>query len=81
MKTTIELSNYPLDKEFKPKIKDFISRLNKNPNFKVITSATSTQVSGDFDDVMNMIQQEIKVSFKKYGKAVFVMKVLKGDLL
>jgi uncharacterized protein YqgV (UPF0045/DUF77 family) len=81
LKTTIELSNYPLNEVYKPIIKDFIKRLNKNPNFTVITTATSTQVSGDYDEVMRMMQQEIKTSFEKYGKAVFVMKVLKGDLL
>jgi len=81
MKTTVELSNYPLDKDYKPIIKDFIKRLNKERMFTVKTSATSTQVSGDYDRVMQMIQEEIKTSFKKYGKAVFVIKVLKGDLL
>ncbi len=81
MKTTVELSNYPLNIDFKPIIKDFIKRLNKNPEFKVITSATNTQISGDYDAVMQLIQEEIKTSFEKFGKAVFVIKVLKGDLL
>jgi len=81
MKTTVELSNYPLNEVYKPIIKDFIKRLNTNPSFKVITSATNTQVSGDYDEVMSMLQEEIKLSFEKFGKAVFVMKVLKGDLL
>ena len=81
MKTTLEISKYPLDNDYKKPIKDFIGRINKNPNFTLITSATNTQISGDYDLVMQLIQNEIKTSFEKYGKVVFVMKVFNGDLL
>ncbi|HIP48827.1 MAG TPA: hypothetical protein EYG92_07680 [Lutibacter sp.] len=81
MKTTLEISKYPLDKDYKKPIKDFISRINKNPDFTVLTSATNTQISGDYDQVMQLIQNEVKISFEKYGKVVFVMKIFNGDLL
>ena len=81
MKTTLEISKYPLDKDYKKPIKDFISRINKNPDFTVLTSATNTQISGDYDQVMQLIQNEVKISFEEYGKVVFVMKIFNGDLL
>jgi len=81
MQVTVELSKYPLDSNYIPPIKDFIKRIGSNPDFKVLTSATSTQIAGEYDLVMTHIQNEIKESYKKYGKAVFVMKVLKGNLL
>lgn len=80
MKTTIEISNYPLSADYIPPIQDFIDRLNLNQNIKVKTNATSTHIVGDFDVVMPIIQQEIKTSFEKYGKMIFVMKILNGAL-
>ena len=80
MKTTIEISNYPLNADYEPPIKDFIARLNLNKNITVKTNATSTQIVGDYDEVMVILQKEIKASFEKYGKMLFVMKVLNGEL-
>ena len=80
MKTTVELSKYPLNADYEPPILEFIGRLNANQNITVKTNATSTHVVGDYDEVMNILQKEIKTSFEKYGKAIFVMKVLNGDL-
>ena len=80
MKTTVEISNYPLNADYEPPILDFISRLNLNKNIIVKTNATSTHIVGNFDEVMEMLQKEIKASFEKYGKMIFVMKVLNGDL-
>lgn len=80
MKTTVEISKYPLNENYEPPILDFISRLKTNQNLTVKTNATSTQITGDYDEVMGILQKEIKASFEKYGKAIFVMKVLMGDL-
>lgn len=80
MKTTIEISNYPLNADYIPPIKDFIDRLNLNTNIKIKTNATSTHIIGDFDVVMPILQKEIKTSFEKYGKMIFVVKVLNGAL-
>ncbi len=80
MKTTIEISNYPLNADYIPPIKDFIDRLNLNKNIKIKTNATSTHIVGDFDVVKHILQKEIKTSFEKYGKMIFVVKVLNGAL-
>ena len=80
MKTTVEVSNYPLNADYEPPILDFIGRVKANENIIVKTNATSTHIVGEYDDVMEILQKEIKDSFKKYGKAIFVMKVLNGAL-
>ncbi|MCB0380809.1 MAG: hypothetical protein KDD24_06080, partial [Flavobacteriales bacterium] len=61
-------------------IQDFIDRLNLNTNITVKTNATSTHIVGEYDEVMVILQKEIKASFEKYGKMIFVMKVLNGAL-
>jgi uncharacterized protein YqgV (UPF0045/DUF77 family) len=80
MQTTIEISKYPLNADYEPPILDFIERLNKMGNITVKTNATSTHVVGEYDEVMTILQKEIKTSFEKYGKVIFVVKVLNGAL-
>ena len=80
MKVTVELSKYPLNENYEPPILDFINRLNQHQNITVKTNATSTHVVGNYDEVMPVLQQEIKASFEKYGKVIFVMKVLYAEL-
>ena len=72
----IEISLYPLNAEFIPPIQDFIDRLNARAKFKVLTNSMSTQVFGSFDDVFNVLVPEIRTTFERNAKAVFVMKVL-----
>lgn len=79
MKVTLEISNYPLDAEFEDKILDFIDRCKKH-GFQLKVNATSTHVVGDFDSVMDMLKQEVKASFEMYGKMIFVVKILNGEL-
>ncbi len=79
MKVTIEISNYPLSEDFEPIIIDFIERC-KASGLKVKVNATSTHLQGDYDEVMSVLANEMKRSFEKFGKMIFVVKVLKGEL-
>jgi uncharacterized protein YqgV (UPF0045/DUF77 family) len=72
----VEISLYPLNAEYIPPIQDFIDRLNAGARFKVITNSMSTQVFGSYDDVFNVLVKEIRETFQRNAKAVFVMKVL-----
>ena len=81
MKTTIEISLYPLRDEFIPEIDDFITRIKSAAFLTVRVNETSTHISGDYDRVMEVVQKEIKTTFGHDGKFVFAMKILKGDLL
>jgi len=79
MNTSIEISYYPLDVEFIPPIKDFIGRLNGHDNITVKTSGMSTQVFGEYFDVMKILTDEIHKSFE-LPHSVFVMKIINADL-
>jgi uncharacterized protein YqgV (UPF0045/DUF77 family) len=81
MKTTVEISNYPLSADYEPPILDFINRLKEVEGLKIQVNATSTHIGGEYNLVMETLQQEILTSFERYGKMIFVMKVLNGDLL
>jgi uncharacterized protein YqgV (UPF0045/DUF77 family) len=72
----VEMSLYPLTSEFIPPIKDFIDRLSANGRLKVVTNSMSTQIFGQYDDVMAALTQELRGTFEGSHKAVFVMKVL-----
>jgi len=72
----VEISLYPLHDEYIPPIKDFIERLNQDGRFRVLTNDMSTQVFGRYEDVMGALTREIRPTFEKDGKAIFVMKVL-----
>jgi uncharacterized protein YqgV (UPF0045/DUF77 family) len=80
LETTIEISKYPLDKNYEAPILDFIQRLNANKELTVKTNATSTHITGEYFTVMNILTQEIKTSYDKYGKVIFVVKILSGRL-
>ena len=84
MKLTIDISKYPLADDYIPPIKGFIEKLNAqlsaHEDVKVITNTLSTPVFGDYDAVMKALNDAIKWSFETYGKVVFVVKFLHGDL-
>ncbi|HKU90944.1 MAG TPA: YkoF family thiamine/hydroxymethylpyrimidine-binding protein [Steroidobacteraceae bacterium] len=76
MKIGVEISLYPLKDEYIPPIRGFIDRLNADGRFKVITNDMSTQVFGAYDDVMEALTRELRPTFERDGKSIFVMKVL-----
>jgi len=81
MKASVEISMYPLKEGFVEYIKDFIGRLNAYPDIIVETNGMSTQVFGEYDDVMSAVQKEIKVSYQQNeGIAIFVMKLVNAFL-
>lgn len=80
MKLSVEISKYPLHQDYIPFIKGFIDRLNTYNGLNVITNTLSTQIFGDYDLVMQALNNEIKRSYEEFGKAIFVCKFLSGDL-
>ena len=72
----IEISLYPLRGDYIPPIRGFIDRLNADGRFKVMTNDMSTQVFGRYEDVMEAVTRELRPTFERDGKSIFVMKVL-----
>ncbi|MBE0650836.1 MAG: hypothetical protein IH595_08335 [Bacteroidales bacterium] len=79
MRTSVEISYYPLKEEFIHPIKSFIDRLNTHENIIAKTNGMSTQVFGEYFDVMNAITEEIYKSFE-LPHSVFVLKIINADL-
>ena len=76
MKVAVDISLYPLDRDFIPPISDVIERLNAHDDLEVWTNAMSTQVVGEFEAVWGALGEEIGATFANLPKGVFVMKVL-----
>ena len=79
MKVSVDVSYYPLNQSFIPPIKNFIERMNGYENLKVETNNMSTQVFGEYFEVMEALTAEIHKSFD-LPHSVFVMKVINADL-
>ncbi len=79
MKTSIELSMYPLKEHYEAPILDFINRLHQHPELEVRTNGMSTQVFGAYDQVMPILQKEIKTSFEADIPMSIVCKILNVD--
>lgn len=80
MKLSVEISMYPLKDEYIPSIQAFIDRLNRHSELRVFTNTMSTQIFGDYDLLMDILKQEIRASYEKHGRAIFVCKFIQGDL-
>jgi uncharacterized protein YqgV (UPF0045/DUF77 family) len=76
MDIAVEISLYPLDADYIPRIQDFIDRLNRHEGLMITTNHLSTQVFGDHDRVFEALRQEMGASFAAGGKSVFVTKIL-----
>jgi uncharacterized protein YqgV (UPF0045/DUF77 family) len=79
MQVSIDVSLYPLNEKFILSIDDFISDLKKYDNIEVRTNSMSTQLFGDFDDLMSILKIEIEKTFKKEINSVLNLKIVNGD--
>lgn len=81
MQLSVEVSKYPLAQvDYVSAIKDFIDRINQYADLTIETNVMSTQIFGDYDLLMSVINREMKRSFEQYGTLVFVCKFIPGNL-
>ena len=80
MRVAVDISLYPLTEDFIPPIDDVIHRLNTHDSIEVVTNPMSTQLRGDYDDVMNVLKLEIGKTFDEVPKAVFAIRILNNPL-
>lgn len=76
MKIAVDISLYPLDEDFSPPIKNFIHRLNNYNSIEVITNNMSTQIIGEYEVIMSILNNEIRDTFEELPKAIFAVKIL-----
>jgi uncharacterized protein YqgV (UPF0045/DUF77 family) len=80
MRIAVDISLYPLADEFLTPIRDVIARLNAHGSLDVQTNPMSTQIRGEYDEVMTALQQEMKTTFEQVPKAVFAIRVLNNPM-
>ncbi len=80
MRVAVDISLYPLQEDLIPPIKDVIERLKSHEGLYVDTNAMSTQIRGEYEDVMAILTSEFKTTFEQLPKAVFVMKILNNPI-
>ena len=78
MNISVELTLSPLQDNFETPIIQFIKKL-RTSGLTVLENPLSTQVFGDYDEVMELLNSEIKESFKNLDHVVLTMKVVKSD--
>ncbi|PID33876.1 MAG: hypothetical protein CR955_00195 [Thiotrichales bacterium] len=76
MEISVDISLYPLTEDYVEPILAFIKGLEKNPKITVIKNQLSTQIYGDYDDVMALISTEMKAVFEAMPHSAMVMKFI-----
>lgn len=79
MNTAVEISLYPLAKNYIPIIDKFIEGLNSQNNIRVTTNDLSTHIYGNYDDVMKALTKEMKKIIKQKQRVSFVIKILNPE--
>ncbi|HIG42938.1 MAG: YkoF family thiamine/hydroxymethylpyrimidine-binding protein [bacterium] len=80
MKVSVDVSLYPLADDYIPAIQEFIDRVQTYSDVAVVRNDLSTQIYGDYDVVTDILKTEIRLSWEKYGRSIFVVKYLQDDL-
>lgn len=80
MQVAVDISLYPLKEDLIPPILDVIERLKSHDGLDVVTNPMSTQVRGEYDNVMSVLNAELKETFEKEPKAIFVIKILNNPI-
>lgn len=81
MKTSVELSLYPLDDNFTPIVLSFIERISDDPELEVKTTSSSTFITGEHYNLMSTLAAEFEITYKQVGQAVFVCKFMNADAM
>lgn len=78
MKISVELTLSPLQDQYEQPIIDFIVKL-RNSGLKVIENPLSTQIYGEYNQVMQVLNSEIKITFQAIERGVLFIKIVKSD--
>lgn len=79
MKVSVDISLYPLNDEYCEPILDFIQRLESHDTIRMERNTLSTQVFGEFQDVMTALNQEMETSLVELPHSIFVIKLIGVD--
>ncbi len=78
MKISVELTLTPLQDQYEPAIINFIKKL-RNSGLTVLENPLSTQVYGDYDAVLEVLNREMKVALESVERGLLYIKIVKSD--
>jgi uncharacterized protein YqgV (UPF0045/DUF77 family) len=78
MNISVELTLTPLQDDFEPAIIDLIKRLRAS-GLTILENPLSTQVYGDYDTVMSLLQKEMKIALMAIDNGLLYIKIVKSD--
>ncbi len=78
MNVSVELTLSPLQDNYEQEIIRFIKALRAS-GLKVLENPLSTQVYGEYDQVMDILRTEMRHSLAAVDQAVFYIKMVKTD--
>jgi uncharacterized protein YqgV (UPF0045/DUF77 family) len=78
MKISVELTLTPIQDDYEPIIIDFIKAL-RNSGLTVLENPLSTQVYGEYDKVMQILKDEVEITFEAMDRGLLHMKLVKSD--
>ena len=74
MEISVDISMYPLQKDFEAPILAFIEMLEKEKSVEVVRNELSTQVHGDYKTIMALLEKEMFSVFTEIPDSIFVLK-------
>jgi len=80
MVITVDISMYPLDRQYGTHIIRFIHELRACAGIEVVTNQMSTQLSGEFEAVMAALRASMRGVMEADRQVVFVAKYVNLDL-
>lgn len=78
MRISVELTLTPLQDNYEPAIINFIKAL-RDSGLTVIENPLSTQVYGKYDEVMSVLNREMKVALEAVERGLLYIKIVKSD--
>ncbi|MDC1325110.1 MAG: hypothetical protein ACKVGT_01590 [Flavobacteriales bacterium] len=78
MNISVELTLTPLQDDFEPAIINLIKRLRMS-GLTIMENPLSTQVYGDYDTVMSLLQKEMKTALMAIENGLLLMKIVKSN--
>ncbi|PIF01122.1 MAG: hypothetical protein CR994_03545 [Maribacter sp.] len=78
MEISVELTFSPLQDDFEQHIINFIKKLRAS-GLTILENPLSTQVFGPYDEVMKVLDTEIKIAFELMDRGLLYMKLVKSD--
>ena len=74
MEISVDISMYPLQKDFEAPILVFIEMLEMEERVEVVRNELSTQVHGDYKVIMALLEKEMFSVFTEIPDSIFVLK-------